>query len=94
MNKEEIIKKIKSTKNYLKRWKNDTDDQIIKNHVSSIFSDLNDIENMINEDEQNKNNYNIYHSEQSCKIVDGSCMMCGDVADTKDGWVCKDCRKY
>lgn len=26
------------------------------------------------------------------KIVDGECMMCGDKADTKDGWICSDCR--
>ncbi len=31
-------------------------------------------------------------SEQSSKIIDGECMICGDVADTKDGWICKDCR--
>jgi hypothetical protein len=32
-------------------------------------------------------------SEQSSKIIDGECMICGDVADTKDGWICKDCRR-
>ena len=33
-------------------------------------------------------------SEQSSKIIDGECMLCGDVADTKDGWICGDCRKF
>jgi hypothetical protein len=36
----------------------------------------------------------IQRSEQSSKIVNGKCMMCGDVADTKDGWICADCRKF
>ena len=31
-------------------------------------------------------------SKQSFKIIEGECMICGDVADTKDGWICKDCR--
>jgi len=34
----------------------------------------------------------IQQSEQSSKIIDGECMICGDVADTKDGWICSDCR--
>ena len=36
----------------------------------------------------------IQRSEQSSKIIDGECMLCGDVADTKDGWICEDCRKF
>lgn len=36
----------------------------------------------------------IQRSEQSSKIIDGECMLCGDVADTKDGWICGDCRKF
>lgn len=36
----------------------------------------------------------IQRSEQSPKIVNDKCMMCGDIADTKDGWICKDCRKF
>jgi hypothetical protein len=50
--------------------------------------------------EQNLDNSNkklhisdvMQQSEQSSKIIDGECMICGDVADTKDGWICKDCR--
>jgi hypothetical protein len=33
-------------------------------------------------------------SEQSSKIIDDECMICGDVADTKDGWICADCRNF
>jgi len=36
----------------------------------------------------------IQQSEQSSKIIDGKCMMCGDVADTEKGWICEDCRKF
>lgn len=35
----------------------------------------------------------IQQSEQSSKIIDGECMICGDVSDTKDGWICGDCRR-
>ena len=31
-------------------------------------------------------------SKQSSKITDNTCMICGDIADTKNGWTCKDCR--
>jgi hypothetical protein len=34
----------------------------------------------------------IHQSEQSSKIIDGECMICGDIADTDDGWICSDCR--
>jgi hypothetical protein len=33
-----------------------------------------------------------HQSEQSSRIIDGECMICGDIADTKDGWICSDCR--
>lgn len=25
-------------------------------------------------------------------IKDGECMICGDISDTKNGWICEDCR--
>jgi hypothetical protein len=36
------------------------------------------------EDEKKKGN----------KIVDGICCLCGDDAETKDGWICKDCKQF
>ncbi len=32
-------------------------------------------------------------AEQSPKIERGKCMLCGDNADNKNGWICSDCRK-
>lgn len=46
--KNEMIKKIESAKNYLKRWKADTNDQITKNHIASVFNTLCNIENLAN----------------------------------------------
>ena len=54
----------------------------------------NKAENINNDDEKLLLSGVIQRSEQSSKIVDGECMLCGDVADTKDGWICEDCRKF
>jgi len=54
--KNELTKKVESVKSYLKIWKADTDNQIIKNHIASIFNDLCEIENLANGAEQSESN--------------------------------------
>ena len=50
------------------------------------------MENLINTDKNSENAQKelrisdvMQQIEQSSKIIDGECMICGDVADTKDG---------
>lgn len=43
-------------------------------------------------DDMDKEYKKISNGEEFSRIVDGECMMCGDKADTKDGWICSDCR--
>ena len=89
--KNEMIKKIESAKNYLKRWKADTNEQIIKNHISSIFNDLCDIENLANGDEQ---------SVSTCNLQNVSVSFCPK-CNSKNvepyntpSCECKDCKSY
>ena len=42
----EIFEKINLTTRYLKKWEKDTNDQITKNHISTIINDVEDIGKM------------------------------------------------
>ena len=43
----EIFEKINLTTRYLKKWEKDTNDQITKNHISTIINDVEDIGKML-----------------------------------------------
>jgi len=89
--KNEMIKKIESAKNYLKRWKADTNDQITKNHIASVFNTLCNIENLAN-------------GLSTCDgqltqpaVIKSVCPKCGNdkYFDSKNGKIqCRTCGKW